>query len=354
MAAVALGVVSAPLAPRLLPASGSDIGAAQLTQRIQASGSVGWSGEVHARGSLDVPLSGSRFGAVARLFGEQSDLRVWWRASNDWRIDRLRATGETDLVRDGGLAVRWNYEDSLATFTPWSTVRLPDDVDVVPSTLARRLLAGSTPSELSRLPSRRIAGRSAPGLRLVPRDTRSTITHVDIWADQRTGLPLRVMVYAGSANAVLTTTLDALTLERPAVEKTTFRLSSGLKFSRRSALDEAAGANAFAPFDLPGSLADLQRRGAAEDFGGAGVYGLGPTSLLVLPLRDSVGSALATQLRRSRNSRDLRLGVALEVGPVSVLLARMPVGSYLLAGTIDPPELERAAAELLREVVRTR
>ena len=354
VAAVALGVTSAPWATHLLPVARSDIGAVQLAQRIQGSGSVGWSGEVRSRGLLDVPLSGSRFGGVARLFGEQTDLRVWWRGSEEWRIDRLRSTGETDLVRDGGLAVRWNYEDGKANFTPWSTVRLPDDIDVVPSSLARRLLAGAAPAELSRLPSQRIAGRSVPGLRLTPGDTRSTISHVDIWAEERTGLPLRVAVYADAANPVLSTTLEALTLKKPSAETTAFRLSSGLNFSRGFALDEAAGANAFAPFDLPASLTDLSRRGSAAEYGGVGVYGRGPIAMVVLPLRDSVGTALAKQLRRNASSRDFGSGVALEVGPVSVLLARAQVGSFLLAGTIDPPDLERAGTELLRDVVRTR
>ncbi len=354
VAAVALGVASAPLAPQLLPAGRSDIGALQLADRIRDSASVGWSGEVRSRGSLDVPLSGSRFGGVSRLFGEPNDLRVWWRGSEEWRIDRLRSTGETDLVRDGGLAVRWSYEDEKASFTPWSTIRLPDDVDVVPSSLARRLLAGATSSELSRLPSRRVAGTSAPGLRLVPRDTRSTISRVDIWAEERTGLPLRVAVYADAANPVLTTTVDELTLRRPSVESTAFMLSSGLNFSSGSALDEAAGANAFAPFRLPGSIADLQRRGSAKEYGGVGVYGRGPTSMVVLPLRASVGAALAKQVRQDPASRETRLGVALEVGPVSVLLIGAQVGSFLLAGTIDPAELERAGMDLVRDVVVTR
>ena len=354
VAAVALGVTSAPLATHLLPVARSDIGAAQLAQRIQGSGSVGWSGEVRSRGLLDVPLSGSRFGGVARLFGGQTDLRVWWRGSEEWRVDRLRSTGETDLVRDGGLAVRWNYEDSKANFTPWSAVRLPDDIDVVPSSLARRLLAGAVPTELSRLPSQRIAGRSVPGLRLTPGDARSTISRVDIWAEQETGLPLRVVVYADSTNPVLSTTLEALTLERPTKETTAFMLSSSLNFSSGSTLDEVAGANAFAPFQLPGSLAGLQRRGSVDDFGGVGVYGEGPTSTLVLPLRASVGAALAKQVRRDASSRESRLGVALEVGPVSVLLIGSRSGSFLLAGTIDPVALERAGDALVRDVVRTR
>ena len=41
------------------------------------------------------------FVGLAQLLGEDNDLRVWWRAADDWRIDRIRSTGETDLFRRG-------------------------------------------------------------------------------------------------------------------------------------------------------------------------------------------------------------------------------------------------------------
>ena len=63
--------------------------------------------------------------------------------------------------------------------------------------LARRLLGFASPAEhLSRLPSRRVAGVDAAGLRLVPADPGTTIGAIDIWADPRTGLPVEVAVTA--------------------------------------------------------------------------------------------------------------------------------------------------------------
>src|ERR1700712_4013795 len=192
---LAIVVASAPLVPRVLPVHQTDVSPTRLAAKIHDSAALGWSGEVRSLGSLQVPLSGSTFGGVARVLGEQTDLRVWWRDSDNWRLDRVRNTGGADLVRGGGLTVRWNYEDNRVNFTPYSPVRLPDDIDVVPSALAARLLAGATAKELSRLPSRRIAGHDAAGLRLVPSDDRSTISKVDVWADQKSGLPLSVKVY---------------------------------------------------------------------------------------------------------------------------------------------------------------
>lgn len=354
VAVVAIGLISAPLVTHVLPAHDSGLGAVRLADRIQDSADLGWSGEVRSLGSVQVPLTGSTFGGVARLLGEQTDLRVWWRAPDEWRIDRLRTTGESDLVREGGLTVRWNYEDNRVSFTPYSPIRLPDDVDVVPASLAQRLLAGARPAELSRLPAERVAGRSALGLRLVPGDVRSTISRVEVWADESSGLPLRVKVYGEPVGVpVLSTELTSLDLGDPDEAETDLRLAPSLDFSRGVALDAAAGANAFAPFIPPDAVAGLPRRGNVDDFGAVGVYGRGPTAVLAIPLRDRLAGQLRTQLRRSESSRDTGSGVALEVGPLSVLLQRSRTGNFLLIGTVTPVTLEKAAADLAAGVVRT-
>jgi hypothetical protein len=356
VAVVAVVVASAPLVTHAFPAHETKVSAARLVEAIRGAQDVGWSGEVRSLGSVQVPLSGSTFGGVARLLGEQSDLRVWWRDRENWRVDRIRATGESDLVRSGGLTVRWNYEENRVSFAPSSPVRLPDDVDVVPSALATRMLAGAQPRELSRLPSRRVAGHDAPGVRLVPDDYRSTISRVDIWADEASGLPLEVEVYAEPPGAVpiLSTELTSLELEPPASSKVNLRFSPGIEFPRGYSMDAAAGANAFAPFTPPRSLAGLDRRGRPEDFGAVGVYGRGPTAVLAVPLREQVADGLRGQLRQSRNARDTGARVALEVGPLSVLLSHHDGDDFLLVGTVTPATLELAATDLAAGVVRRR
>ncbi len=356
VAALAIAVTSAPLVSRALPARQSDITATDLVGRIHRAAALGYSGEVRTQGSVQIPLAGATFGGVARLLGERTDLRVWWRDADNWRIDRLRTTGESDLVRDGGLSVRWNYETNKVTFTPYSAVRLPDDVDALPGTLAARLLAGAQPAELSRLAAQRIAGRTATGVRLVPSDSRSTISRVDIWADESSGLPLRVRVYGEPAGAapILSTELISLTLEKPVKELADFRLSSRIDFSRGVSLDAAAGANAFAPFLPPDSVAGLARSRQSAALGAVGVYGRGPTALLAVPLRDSVARQLRDQLERSSNSSESDAGLALAMGPLSVLLAHAGGGHFLLAGTVTPATLETAAGDLAAGVVRTR
>jgi hypothetical protein len=354
VAAVAITVAAAPTLVRAVPPRGSDVSAVALASRIRADYGRGWSGEVASTGYLQLPITTSTFSGVARLLGQRTELRVWWRGPKDWRVDRLRSTGESDLAVDGGLEVTWSYETRKVRVLPYSSVRLPDDSDVVPTSLAHRMLSGARPSELSRLPSRRIAGRSAAGLRLVPSDRRSTIGRVDIWADS-TGVPLRVDVYAAHADRqpVLSTRMVTFDPGRPSTDQAHMHLDPRLSFTRGEAVDEAAGANVFAPFAPPDEVAGLPRLGDPTYFGAVGVYGRGPTALLAIPLRDFVAGQLRDQLSRSSRSRDDSAGVALEVGPVSILLTDVADGHFLVVGTVTPATLVAAARDLAHGVRRT-
>lgn len=354
VAAAALVLVSAPSLVHAIPPRGSNVSARVLATRIRAAQDTGWSGEVRSHGALAVPISNSAFSGIARLLGEDTDLRVWWRSSTDWRTDRLRGTGESDLAVDGGLAVRWRYETRKVSVVPFSKVRLPEDSDVVPVSLAHRMLAGAKPGELSRLPSRRLAGRSAAGLRLVPSDHRSTIARVDIWADDSTGVPLRVDVYATGKPTVpvVSTQVISFDASRPSTRATHLDLAPGLSFSRGVSLDEAAGANAFAPFVPPGRLVGLKRLGDPVDFGAVGAYGRGPTAILAIPLRGFVARGLRAQMLKSTTSSDLGNGVALDVGPISILLTDIAHGHFLIAGTVTPETLVAASKDLNRSVQR--
>jgi hypothetical protein len=356
VAVVALGVTSAPLVPRVLPVRESSISAAGLAERISGAVDLGWSGEVRSQGFLQVPVTGQTFGGIGRLLGEEAHLRVWWRDHENWRIARIRATGESNLARDGELTVQWNYEENRVNLGLYAPIRLPEDVDVIPAELAARLLAGARPDELSRLPARRVAGRDAVGVRLLPSDERSTISRVDVWAHQSSGLPLRVKVYGEPAGGapILDTRLERLTLERPALTMTAFQLSSSLDFSQGAALDEVAGADALAPLVTPDVIADLPLRGRPEDFGAVGVYGRGPMAILAVPLRRSVAEKLRAQLRRSRDVRVEGSTVALEVGPISVRLLEGRGSTFLLTGTVTPETLNAAGIDLVQDVRRTR
>jgi outer membrane lipoprotein-sorting protein len=344
----AAALVATPVVIGVRPAAPSDITAAELAGRIQQSADVGWSGFVETSGTLQVPDNDS-FATLAQLLGENTRLRAWWRSADDWRIDRIRSTGETDLFRQGKGMVRWVFESETATYSPVSKIRLPDASDLLPPTFARLLLQDVQESELSRLPARRIAGVDAPGLRLTPQDTVSTVGHVDIWADPVSGLPLQVQLYGvGEQRPVITTTLRQLKLGAPAETTTHFSLPEGVRVAYEPSVDVAAAANAFAPYDLPPSLAGLSSRNGMDP-GAVGVYGRGPTTLIALPLRGQVARPLRQQLQDRGDARTTDVGTLVPVGPVELLITpyRGRGGSFLLAGTVTSETLQQAAAELL-------
>ena len=347
MLVTAAALVVTPLAYGARPAAGSNITAVDLAGRVQASRNVSWSGFVESSGALDVPESDS-FANLSQLLGENNELRVWWRSPEQWRVDRIRSTGETDLFRNGQTSIRWVFESEQATIAPVSVIRLPDASDLLPPTLGRELLQGFRPDEVSRLPARRIAGLDAPGLRLTPHDDAGTVDHVDLWVDETSGLPLQIDLYgAGDARPVLTTAFVELQRATPALSITTFVRAQGVDVQYENSVDVAAAANALAPFELPPTLGGLSPRRGVEP-GGVGVYGRGATTLFALPLRGQVAGPLRQRLRDSPAVQETAVGTLLPVGPIGLLVTpRRPGGSFLLAGTATPQTLQRAAAELL-------
>jgi hypothetical protein len=344
----AVAFVATPLLISARPGASSDVSAAELAVRIQRSATIGWSGYVETDGTLQAPDNES-FATLAQLLGENTQLRVWWRNPADWRVDRIRSTGETDMFRQGGGTVRWVFESETATYSPVSKIRLPDASDLLPPTFARSLLQGVRGTELRRLPARKVAGIDAAGLRLTPDEKATTVAHVDIWADAVSGLPLEVQLYGlGDQRPVLTTTLRELRLGAPSATTTRFTLPGGVRVIYEESVDVAAAANAFAPYDLPASLAGLGSRDG-EDPGAVGIYGRGPTTLIALPLRGRVARPLRQQLQDRGNAEITNLGTLVPVGPVGVLITpyRGRGEVFLLAGTVTAETLRRAATELL-------
>ncbi len=323
------------------------VAAPVLAQRIAASSNVGWSGRVDSEGSLQIPKSDS-FATLGDLLGQRNDLRVWWRSPQDWRVDRIRSTGETDLFHQGRGQIRWIFESERATFSPVSRIRLPDAPDVTPAILGRNLLQGARPSELTGLPSRLIAGVSAAGLRLVPAEPAATVTRVDLWAEPDTGLVLRVELYGvGVERPVLTTSVTDLNLTMPAPSTTQFRAPGGIRLAYEESVDVAAAANALYPFDLPVRLGGLDVRGGAAP-GPVGIYGRGPTTIIALPLRGQVAQPLRDRLNDGA-AEQTAVGTLAPAGPINVLLTppRPRGGGFLLAGTVTRETLEQAAEQLL-------
>jgi len=344
VAALALVVIGLPVVVRALPAGDEDVSAEDLLSRIEAAGDHGYSGYVESLGSLDLPVA-DRFTDIAALFGERTRLRVWWRDDESWRVDKLLATGETDLVHEGRLTTEWSYERDRAETSIDPQIRLPRSADLTPPAVAERLLRDVDADELTRLPARRVAGRDCLGLRLVPGAPQSSIDHVDVWADRETGIPLRVEVYGAESAPAFSSEFREFSDEAPDASEVDFEVPAGADRVFDSVLDIADAANQYAPFLPPDELAGLPRSG--ETRGAVGVYGSGVTRILAIPMRGQEATALREQLRGTFGMRQEPEGTVVSIGPLGVLLTgECEDGGWLVTGTVTDDTLLAAARDL--------
>ncbi len=323
-----------------------------LLARIQASGGVPYSGYAESRGALGLPNL-PRLGDVDALLSGTTRMRAWYAGQHKLRVDRLTLIGEDDTYRDAGGSSRWSSIDRKVTRVDGEPpLRLPEAADLLPPELGRRLTAPATAAELHPLPAERIAGRDAVGLRIVPAGP-TTIGRIDVWADPRTGLPLRVDVSGRSrATPTVTTRFLDVRLAEPPAGVTTLTVPADAPIEVDPAPDIVAAIDRFAPYRLPDTVAGLARRQRVGgiDAGGAGTYGDGYSLLAVLPLRDGFAGGLLERLTGPpAQPVKLRQGrAAAVVTPLlSTVVAEGPYNSLLLSGTVPVSTLVKAADELL-------
>lgn len=348
---VAVGValvIGTPLALRAAPAKDREVSAAALLASVERSSSHPYSGYVETLGTLELPVA-DRFTDVGALFGERTRMRVWWRSPDAWRVDKVLATGETDLVHDRDGTTLWDYEKNDVTRSRDPDIRLPQTADLLPTELARRLLTDVDTSELSRLAPRHVAGRDALGLRLSPHAPQSSIDHVDLWAEPGTGIPLRVEVYAKSASfkAAFTSEFMNFSTATPATDMVSFETPAGADVSYDDVLDVADAANQYAPIAPPSRLAGLTQSPTAS-LRAVGVYGKGVTQLIAIPLWDHAAEPLRAQLEKTPGVKLIQEGDILQVGPLSVLLTQFDRygGGWLITGTVTQDTVISAARQL--------
>lgn len=334
-----------------VPAKSSRLSAAELLRRINASAGRAYSGYAEATGGLALPVT-ARFGSVADLFGGRTQLRVWYRSATDWRVDSIGFAGESDTHHDDSGDWSWDYEANTIDRTGYLTppqVRLPTAADLLPTELGRRLLSQALPREASRLSSARIAGRSAPGLRITPEQPASSISHVDVWADESTGLPLRVRVQGKQAGspALASSFLDFSPAE-PSVASTLFLPPTGTGLSDRASRDLVTVIDQLGGVLPPERLAGLERNTRLSGLGSVGVYGRGVSELIAVPLPDRLADSLSRELAEATGADPAEPRLSLSVGPLNLLLSTSSEldSTWLLIGTVTAETLAAAAAEL--------
>jgi hypothetical protein len=352
-AAVAAGtalLVAGPTAIRAWPAHDQDVAAAELLETIEHNLDHPYSGYVESRGTLQLPVA-DRFTDVGDLFGGTTRMRVWWRSDGEWRVDKLLATGEQDLIHNVQGTTRWRYEQNDATLTHDPSIRLPRSADLVPPAVAGLLLDDADVSEMRRLPPARVAGIDALGLRMSPAAAQSSIDHVDAWADPESGVVLRVVVVGkGAQTPAFTTEFAEFSAATPSVDRTAFVPPRGADFEFDVLLDIADVANQYAPVEPPDTVAGLAKAPQADR--AVGVYGSGVTRLLAIPLRDREADPLREQLRITPGVRTTDQGTMVTIGPLGVLMGGHDgEGGWLVAGTVTEDALVRAVEDLYRGTV---
>src|SRR4029078_9636902 len=110
LAAVATALILlTPYAGRARPAHDPSFSTADLVAAVRDSSATPYSGSLEVRGRVGLPIT-DELTDLADLFGGETRLRVWWRGSDDWRVDRLLDTGEVDLFHQGPQTIQWDYE----------------------------------------------------------------------------------------------------------------------------------------------------------------------------------------------------------------------------------------------------
>jgi len=350
VAVVVALLVASPLVVRALPVPDQRVSAVALVHRVEESQRRAFAGYAETVGSVALPKN-PELSSLTKLYGETNRVRVWWQDPHTWRVATVRPTGETDLVHRGRRMVRWVYESKRATLVPDVPVTLPQITDLLPHQLGWDALAGARASELSRLPARRVAGRAALGLRLVPADRASAYRRVDVYADSATGVPLSVAMYARELrNPVLTSRYVDFTPGRPPASTLHFTPPHDARLGYDSLVDLAAAADRFAARTPPRTLAGLppRRLAASAVPGSVGVYGRGPTKLLAVPLWRRSADRVRTDLSGRPGVAIREQGLAIGAPPLRLMLGNPePNGtSWLLFGTVTQAALTRAANQL--------
>ncbi len=346
-------LVALPFAVRYAPvpvgATASD--APAVLVRMQSSWGRPYAGYAESTGSLALPSTDQLFD-VTTLLSSRTQVRVWWASAKDWRSDVISSAGETSTRTSAAAVTTWDYEDNRVVATAPEvpgTVRLPTATDTLPPPLAARLLGAATADEVTSLPPRRVAGRAAVGVRYTPADPLTSIGRVDAWADEASGIPVLVEVFARSgATAAMSSTFLDFTDVAPSAAELAFTPPPGVRVRAGQRYDLVRDVVRSAGARPPASLLGFDRATPAPGLETIGEYGRGVTQVAVSTLPERLAGPLREQLVLAASATRIPQGVVVTVGPVGLLLTDAGPGgqSWLVAGTLTQAGLVQAAGQL--------
>jgi hypothetical protein len=348
-----------PVVIAALPTADASGDLTRLRAKMLASGSQPHQGYAESQGGVDLPAL-PELDQVGSLLGGNTRIRTWYDSPQAWRVALVDPLGERDIYREGLGTYVWDFERNLVTNIVGEIgTRLPWVADVTPPDLARRLLTSAAPGDrVTPIPSRRVAGVDAAGLRITPSDPATTIGHVDLWADPASGLPVRVELSGRTGRPVFTTRFLELKQTRPAASVLIPSLPPSAGFVTTE-LGTDLTIPWLGPAALPGTLAGRARTRNPDGISGVGAYGRGWSTLVVLRLPGRVGSRTLAAARNGGGvEATLPGGEGVEIGTslLSAIIVRSPGDrvtrrTYLVAGFVNPTLLRQAGAEMLANPV---
>lgn len=340
------------------PVAASSLTATALRARILASDRVAYSGYSESSVTLGLPDLPD-LGQVSTLLDGITDQYSWYRSASSWRADIITTGGESDTYQTSQGTFLWDYSTNLMTQVIGSQpFRLPRAADLLPPALSRRLLAYASPADhISRLPSQRIAGVDAAGLRLVPADPVTTVGSIEVWADPANGLPVEVIVTGrGASQPALVSRFLDVNESPPSVSTVTPAPGPAVGQTITGLPDISGILNSFAPL-LPARLAGMSQVAVPGGLSDIAAYGAGFSRFAVLSLPFRVGDRMQDAANKA-GAPVVRLAdggfAALVQTPLVNALVVLPRGrrlaAYLLTGAVAPSLLERAGSGLLTDL----
>ncbi len=347
-------LVTAPTLVAALSPTTASADPGELRARIAASADRPWTGYAESRAGLSLPRI-PQLADVTTLLSGTTRMRGWYAAPDRARTDVISAVGERDrYVTPQGQAV-WDYGAELLTLVARDPViRLPRPDDLLPPSLARRLLAGTAPTDrASALPARRVAGLDAAGVRVDVADPETTVAALEIWADPASGLPVAVdVIPRGSTAPVLSTAFGDLEQGPPDAAALEPRRGVGAGLTR-SPTSDLFGVLGRGPGDtLPATVAGRDRTPPQRGFRALGGYGTTLSQVIAVPLPPELAGSLLQGIARAGAGRTLTVegqGVALETPLLALAVVRTADASraWAVAGLIGPDVVDRASADLV-------
>jgi hypothetical protein len=339
------------------PVPDSSVSAAALRSRILASAGVAYSGYAESSVSLGLPTNLPYLGQVSTLLDGITDQYTWYLSADQWRSDVITTDDENDTYQTSQGTYLWDFERNFMVHVVGTQpFRLPRAADLLPPALAYRLLSyASSADQISRVPSQRMAGVDAAGLRLVPKDPSTTVGAIEVWANPVTGLPIEVMVTGrGATQPVLVTRFLELNQSRPAPSTVTPNPAAGVGFTTAELPSVRRVLDSQGP-PLPGQLAGQGRIANPGGLSDIAAYGAGFSRFAVVTLPHSTGDAAVDGTISSGGGIKLPgalFAAAIQTPLVNVVIAQPPGSGpiYLLAGTVIPSVLVHAATALLTDL----